>query len=137
MKFLQYLLYGILFGIILIKSEVASWFRIQEMFHFQSFHMYGVIGTAVVLGIIGIQLIKKFEMKDFRGEKIVFHDKDKSIARYLIGGIIFGLGWSLTGACPGPMVALLGYGYVVIIVAFLSATFGTFVYGLVRDKLPH
>ncbi len=137
MKFLQYLLYGILFGIILIKSEVASWFRIQEMFHFQSFHMYGVIGTAVVLGIIGIQLIKKFEMRDFRGEKIVFHDKDKSIARYLIGGIIFGLGWALTGACPGPMVALLGYGYVVIIVAFLSAAFGTFVYGLLRDRLPH
>ncbi len=137
MKFLQYLLYGILFGIILIKSEVASWFRIQEMFHFQSFHMYGVIGTAVVLGIIGIQLIKKYELKDFRGEKIVFQDKDKSVARYLIGGIIFGLGWGLTGACPGPMVALLGYGYVVIIVAFLSATLGTFVYGLLRDKLPH
>lgn len=137
MKFLQYLFYGILFGIILIKSEVASWFRIQEMFHFQSFHMYGVIGTAVVLGIIGVQLIKKYNLKDFYGNRIVFHDKNKSVPRYLIGGIIFGLGWGLTGACPGPIDVLIGYGYLVFIVPLLSAILGTFVYGLLRDKLPH
>ncbi len=137
MKYLQYLIYGILFGIILIKSEVASWYRIQEMFHFQSFHMHGVIGTAVILGIIGIQIIKKLDLKDFRGEPIVFHDKEMSIPRYLYGGIIFGLGWGLLGACPGPIVALIGYGYWVFILAFFSAALGTFVYALLRDKLPH
>ncbi len=137
MKFIKYLLVGILFGIVMAKSEAISWFRIQEMFRFQAFHMYGIIGTAVVLGIIGVALIKKFKLRDTGGNTIKFYPKNKSIARYLIGGIIFGLGWALSGACPGPMVVNIGYGYLSMGVVFFFAIVGTYLYGVLRDKLPH
>ncbi|MBN8693566.1 MAG: YeeE/YedE family protein [Bacteroidetes bacterium] len=137
MKFLKFLLAGIVFGIVMAKSEAFSWFRIQEMFRFQSFHMYGIIGTAVILGVIGVFLIKKYKMRDMNGNPIMFYPKDKSIARYLIGGTIFGLGWALSGACPGPMVVNIGYGYLAMIVVFLFAILGTFLYGAIKDKLPH
>jgi uncharacterized membrane protein YedE/YeeE len=99
--------------------------------------MYGIIGSAIVLGVLGIQLIKRFQLKDIYGNAIVFNDKDISVPRYLIGGIIFGIGWSLAGACPGPIVALIGYGYLVFLVVWAAALLGTFVYGLLREKLPH
>lgn len=137
MKFLKFLLAGTVFGIVMAKSEAFSWFRIQEMFRFQSFHMYGIIGTAVVLGAIGVFLIKKFKLRDFAGNPIAFFPKEKSVARYLIGGIIFGLGWALSGACPGPMVVNIGYGYLAMIVVFLFAIIGTYLYGIIKDKLPH
>ncbi|GJM29018.1 MAG: transporter [Cyclobacteriaceae bacterium] len=137
MKYFKYLVVGTVFGIILSKAEVVSWYRIYEMFRFDSFHMYGVIGSAVVVGIILIQLIKRTQMKSIQGSEISIPPKNKSVARYLIGGIIFGLGWALTGACPGPMFILLGQGVGVILVVIASATIGTFTYGLLRDKLPH
>ena len=125
------------FGLVMAKSEAMSWYRIQEMFRFQSFHMYGIIGTAVVLGVIGVALIKKFKVRDFGGNPIVFFPKEKSVTRYLIGGTIFGLGWALSGACPGPMVVNIGYGYFAMIVVFFFAAVGTYLYGLLKDKLPH
>lgn len=137
MKYINYLLVGIFFGIVMTKSEAVSWFRIYEMFRFESFHMYGIIGTAVVVGAIVVALIKKFQLKQVEGEVIKFNPKAMSVPRYLIGGIIFGLGWSMTGACPGPMFTLLGHGIFSILIVILSAVFGTFVYGLVKDKLPH
>ncbi|WMN07306.1 DUF6691 family protein [Marivirga arenosa] len=137
MKFLRYLLIGAIFGITLAKAEVISWFRIYEMFKFQSFHMYGVIGSAVVVGIIVIQLIKRNNLKSIDGEPINIPPKAFSWARYLIGGTIFGLGWAMTGACPGPMFILVGNGVGVILVVILSAVLGTFVYGKLKDKLPH
>lgn len=137
MKFIKFLLLGIVFGIVMAKSEAISWFRIQEMFRFQAFHMYGIIGTAVVLGVIGVALIKKFQIRDFHGNPISFYPKDKSITRYLLGGSIFGLGWALSGACPGPMVVNIGYGFLSMALVFLSALVGTFLYGLLKDKLPH
>lgn len=137
MKFLKFLIAGIVFGIVMAKSEAFSWFRIQEMFRFQSFHMYGIIGTAVTLGVIGVFLIKKYKMRDLNGNPIMFYPKDKSITRYLIGGTIFGLGWALTGACPGPMVVNIGYGYLAMIVVFVFAILGTFLYGAIKNKLPH
>lgn len=121
----------------MFKSEAASWFRIYEMFHFGSFHMYGLMGSALVLGIIGIQLIKKKNMKPIDGSKMSLNPKDKGIKRYLIGGIIFGLGWALAGACPGPMYVLLGAGYGSILIVIFGALLGTFLYGMVKDKLPH
>ncbi|WP_295232868.1 DUF6691 family protein [Sediminibacterium sp.] len=137
MKFIKFLLLGIVFGIVMAKSEAISWFRIQEMFRFQAFHMYGIIGTAVTLGVIGVALIKKFNIRDFHGNPIVFFPKDKSIARYLIGGTIFGLGWALSGACPGPMVVNIGYGFLSMIVVFFFAIVGTYLYGVFMKKLPH
>ncbi|GAA4321551.1 YeeE/YedE thiosulfate transporter family protein [Pontixanthobacter gangjinensis] len=137
MKVIGYLFTGILFGIVMFKSEAASWFRIYEMFRFESFHMYGIIGSALVLGVLGIQLIKRKKLKDVNGEQIQFVPKNKSFSRYMFGGIIFGLGWALAGACPGPIYTLIGAGYVSVIVVFLAAIFGTFLYGLLRDKLPH
>ncbi|MBT8295118.1 MAG: YeeE/YedE family protein [Gramella sp.] len=137
MRVIGYLFTGILFGIVMFKSEAASWFRIYEMFQFQAFHMYGIIGSALVLGVIGIQIIKRKNAKDFNGEEIQFSPKEKSFSRYMFGGIIFGLGWALAGACPGPIYTLIGAGYVSVIVVFLSALLGTFLYGLLRDKLPH
>lgn len=119
------------------KSEATSWYRIQEMFRFQSFHMFGIIGTAVTLGVIGVALIKKFKLRDFSGEPIQFFPKEKSIARYIIGGTIFGLGWALSGACPGPMVVNIGYGFLTFGIVFVFATLGTFIYGVIKDKLPH
>ncbi len=137
MNGLKYILAGILFGIILVKSEAASWFRIQEMFRFQSFHMYGIIGTAVLLGVISVWLIKKFKLKDTDGLPIAFADKDPSYSRYIIGGVIFGLGWALTGVCPGPMFDTLGFGYLALGVVIIGALGGTYLYGVIKDKLPH
>ncbi len=137
MKFLRYLFIGVIFGITLSKAEVISWYRIYEMFRFQSFHMYGVIGSAVFVGIIFIQLIKRLGIKSVHGEPIVINPKKFTIPRHLIGGTIFGLGWAMTGACPGPMFILLGNGVTAIAVVILSALLGTYVYGLLRNKLPH
>jgi len=132
MKLMKFLLTGILFGIVMTKSEAISWFRIQEMFRFESFHMYGIIGTAVVLGAIMIALIKKTRGKTINGEPIAFSPKDSSIARYLFGGILFGLGWAMTGACPGPLFTLLGHGIWSILIVIISAVFGTYLYGVFR-----
>ncbi|KAA9041068.1 transporter [Ginsengibacter hankyongi] len=133
---IKYLITGVLFGIILVKSEVISWFRIQEMFRLESFHMYGVIGSAVVTGIISILIIKRFNIKTIYGEKINFYPK-KFNKGQIYGGLIFGFGWALTGACPGPLFALIGTGALVIIITLLSAIAGTWMYGLLREKLPH
>ncbi len=133
---IKYLVAGILFGIILVKSEVISWFRIQEMFRLESFHMYGVIGSAVLTGIISILIIKKFNIKTIYGEKIKLYP-GKFNKGQIFGGLIFGFGWALTGACPGPLFALIGTGALVIAVSLLSAIAGTWVYGLLREKLPH
>ncbi|MBK8621194.1 MAG: YeeE/YedE family protein [Saprospiraceae bacterium] len=137
MKLVKFLIAGILFGIVMAKSEAISWFRIQEMFRFQAFHMYGIIGVAVVLGVIGVFLIKKFKLRDISGNPIVFYPKDKSITRYLVGGSIFGMGWALSGACPGPMVVNIGYGYLSMVIVFLFAVIGTYLYGVIRNILPH
>jgi uncharacterized membrane protein YedE/YeeE len=133
---LKYLVFGVLFGIVLIKSEVVSWFRIQEMFRLQSFHMFGVIGSAVVVGAISVFLIKKFNIKTIRGEKIILSDKTFNKGQ-IYGGLLFGFGWAMTGACPGPLFAQLGYGAATISVTILMAIFGTWVYGKFREKLPH
>lgn len=137
MKNVKFLIIGIVFGIILSKSQVVSWYRIYEMFKFQAFHMYGVIGSAVVVGIILMQLFKKGTIKNYIGEKIIVKDKKKGFVRTLVGGTIFGLGWALAGACPGPMFVLIGHGTLAILVVLLSATLGAFVYGLLSKKLPH
>jgi uncharacterized membrane protein YedE/YeeE len=137
MKYIKYLLIGVLFGFIMTKSEAISWFRIQEMFRFQSFHMYGIIGSALVFGIVVVQLIKLKNIKTINGDVISFPKKKFSVARYLLGGITFGLGWALSGACPGPMYILVGNGFSVYIVVILSALLGTYVYGLQKDRLPH
>jgi len=137
MKFIKFFLTGILFGIVMTKSEAISWFRIQEMFRFESFHMFGIIGTAVILGAILVATIKRYQGKTISGETITFNAKDISIPRYLIGGTIFGLGWAMTGACPGPMFTLLGHGAWSILLVIGSAILGTYVYGVVRAKLPH
>ncbi|MDX1444963.1 YeeE/YedE family protein [Lishizhenia sp.] len=137
MKRIAYLAVGVIFGIVMSKAEIVSWYRIYEMFRFESFHMYGVIGSAVILGMIAVQLIKKKEGKTVKGDQISFSDKNKSIPRYLIGGTLFGLGWAMTGACPGPMFVLLGQGVASIGIVIISAVFGTFLYGALRNKLPH
>ena len=137
MKNLIYLILGVAFGIVMYKAETASWFRIYEMFHFQSFHMYGFMGGALFVGVLGTLWIKKTDKKDFEGKPIVIENKAKSIARYLIGGIFFGLGWALIGACPGPMFVLVGAGLWPMIIAIVGALIGTFIYGLIKDKLPH
>jgi uncharacterized protein len=136
LSYLKYLIMGLLFGIILVKSEVISWYRIQEMFRLQSFHMFGVIGSAVVTGIISVFLIKKFNIKTIKGEKIELPAK-KFNKGQIYGGIIFGLGWAITGACPGPLFAQIGSGFSVIVITLLSAVSGTWVYGLLKEKLPH
>ena len=137
MRSVVYLLIGIFFGIVIFKSEAASWFRIYEMFRFESFHMYGIIGSALVLGILGIQIIKRKNYTSFFGQKILFSSKEKSFARYMYGGILFGLGWALTGSCPGPIYTLIGAGYFSLLVVLAGALLGTFLYGLLRKKLPH
>ncbi|MCF1421125.1 MULTISPECIES: YeeE/YedE family protein [Mangrovimonas] len=136
-KTITYLVIGMLFGITMFKSEAASWFRIYEMFQFDAFHMYGIIGSALAIGVVMVQVIKRKHIKDTTGKEISFSPKDMSISRYLIGGIIFGLGWGLAGACPGPMFTLLGAGFLPILVVIVSALLGTYVYGLLRNKLPH
>lgn len=137
MKSLIYIILGIVFGITMYKSETASWFRIYEMFSFQSFHMYGFIGSALIIGLIGVQIIKKKEIKDFDGNKIEIQPKTKSVIRYLIGGIFFGLGWALVGACPGPIFVLVGAGLYPMLIVILGALAGTYLYGIIKDKLPH
>lgn len=135
-SYAKYLFMGIFFGIILVKSEVISWYRIQEMFRLQSFHMFGVIGSAVVTGIISVWLIKKFRIKTISGENIELPAK-KFNKGQIYGGLIFGFGWAITGACPGPLFAQLGSGFTVVIVTLLSAIAGTWFYGLWRERLPH
>jgi hypothetical protein len=136
MNKIKFLLLGFIFGFILIKAEVVSWFRIQEMFRFQAFQMYGIIGCAVVVGIISVWLIKKYNIKSIDGEEIKIADKQFSKGN-IFGGLIFGFGWALTGACPGPLYALIGSGLLVIVVVLLSAVLGTYTYGIIKDKLPH
>jgi uncharacterized protein len=133
---LKYALVGIIFGITFTKAEIISWFRIQEMFRLQSFHMYGVIGTAVIVAMLSIWLIKKFELKTIYGEAIEFHPK-KFNKGQIFGGLIFGLGWGVTGACPGPLFSQIGAGFIIVTVVLLSAIGGTWIYGYMREKLPH
>jgi uncharacterized membrane protein YedE/YeeE len=133
---LKYLVFGLLFGIVLIKSEVVSWYRIQEMFRLQSFHMFGVIGSAVVVGAISVFIIKKFKIKTINGEEILLPNKTFNKGQ-IYGGLLFGFGWAMTGACPGPLFAQLGYGAAAISVTILMAIAGTWVYGKVREKIPH
>ena len=136
MKNLKYLVLGVLFGIVLTKSEVVSWFRIQEMFRFQSFHMYGIIGSAIVVGLVSVQLIKRNRLKTLNGEPIVIADKQFSHGVW-IGGLLFGFGWAITGACPGPMFAQLGSGSGAAAVLLAAALAGTWTYSALREKLPH
>jgi uncharacterized membrane protein YedE/YeeE len=133
---IKFLLLGFIFGIILIKAEVISWFRIQEMFRFQAFHMYGIIGSAGVVGIISVWIIKKYKVKTIAGEEITIVSKQLNKGN-VFGGLIFGLGWAMTGACPGPLYALLGSGLLIVGVVLFSAVLGTLVYGILKDKLPH
>lgn len=137
MKFIKFLIAGFLFGIVMAKSEAISWYRIQEMFRFQSFHMYGIIGVAVILGVVGVYFIKKMKLRDFQGNPIMFYPKDRSYPRYLIGGSIFGMGWALSGACPGPMVVNIGFGFLTMTIVFVFAIVGTYIYGAIKNYLPH
>ena len=137
MNYIKYLLVGFLFGIVLTKSEAVSWYRIYEMFQFQSFHMYGIISVAIATGLIGLQIIKRNNIKDIEGKPIVIADKEKGSFRYWIGGLIFGLGWAMVGACPGPIFILIGAGFWSVILILIGAMFGTFLYGLFRNKLPN
>ena len=132
----KFLIAGLLFGILLIKGEVVSWFRIQEMFRLQSFHMYGIIGSAVITGMISIQLIKKFRIKTVNNEAISIIPKTYHRG-FIYGGIIFGIGWAITGACPGPLFAQIGSGATVVAITLLSAIGGTWMYGYLKPKLPH
>ncbi|MBO6536356.1 MAG: YeeE/YedE family protein [Balneolaceae bacterium] len=135
---MRFIIAGIVFGFILIKSEVVSWFRIQEMFLFDAFHMYGVIGSAILVGLIGTQIIKRWNIKDLEGNEISIKPKDNSLTtRYIVGGTLFGLGWAIVGACPGPLYALIGTGYLIFIVPLLAAIVGAGVYGMLQSKLPH
>lgn len=133
---IKYLIVGVLFGIVFVKAEIISWFRIQEMFRLQSFHMYGVIGSAVLTGMISVWLIKKFKVKTIYGEEIKIAPK-KFNKGQIYGGLIFGFGWAITGACPGPLFAQIGTGALAVTVTLVSAIFGTWVYGYFREKLPH
>ncbi|GAA4230466.1 YeeE/YedE thiosulfate transporter family protein [Postechiella marina] len=137
MKAIKFLLVGIFFGIVLVKSEAVSWYRIYEMFRFQSFHMYGIIGTAIASGILFLQISKKGYIKSIKGADIFVPKKDNGVTRYIIGGIIFGLGWALVGACPGPMYILLGTGVWSMLIVIGAAIAGTFLYGVLKSKLPH
>ena len=137
MNVLKYLLVGFVFGIVLTKSEAVSWYRIYEMFQFQSFHMFGIISVAIATGVIGIQIIKRNNIKDIKGQSIDILDKEKGSFRYWIGGIFFGLGWALVGSCPGPIFILLGAGFWSVLLVLFGALSGTFIYGVLKDKLPH
>ncbi len=137
MKFLKFLLVGIFFGIVLVKSEAVSWYRIYEMFRFQSFHMYGIIGTAIATGVLFLQISKKGIIKSISGADIFVPKKEKGMMRYILGGSIFGLGWALIGACPGPMYILFGTGVYSMLIVIAAAVFGTFIYGMLKDRLPH
>jgi uncharacterized membrane protein YedE/YeeE len=137
MKYLKFLLVGIFFGIVLVKSEAVSWYRIYEMFRFQSFHMYGIIFTAIITGALFLQISKKRKIKNLLGLDIFVPQKENGLIRYIVGGIIFGLGWALVGACPGPMYILVGTGVYSIIIVILAALVGTLIYGALKNKLPH
>ena len=137
MKSLKFLFVGFIFGIVLTKSEAVSWYRIYEMFVFQFFHMCGIIMVAIVVGVIGVQIIKRKNVKDIEGNPIVIADKEKGSYRYWIGGLIFGLGWALAGACPGPIFILLGAGFLPVVFVLMGALLGTFIYGVLKDNLPH
>jgi uncharacterized membrane protein YedE/YeeE len=137
MKYIKFLLVGIVFGIVLVKSEAVSWYRIYEMFKFESFHMYGIIGTAVITGVILLLIAKKLQIKNTDGNVMNVPPKERGLLRYLIGGTLFGLGWALSGACPGPMYILVGTGAFSILIVILAAIFGTYIYGVFKDKLPH
>ncbi len=137
MKLVKFVMVGIFFGIVLVKSEAVSWYRIFEMFKLQSFHMYGIIGSTVVLGILYVWAIKKRKLKSIEGREINFVPKDRGFTRYIIGGTIFGLGWTLAGACPGPMYIMLGTGVFSMLIVIAAALLGTFVYGILKDRLPH
>lgn len=132
----KYLAVGLLFGVVFVKAEIISWYRIQEMFRLESFHMYGIIGSAIMVGAISIFIIKRFSIKTIYGEEVEFHPKTFNKGQ-VIGGLLFGLGWAMTGACPGPLFAQIGTGATVIIASLLSALAGTWLYGYFRDKLPH
>lgn len=136
-KTLKYIAVGFLFGVVLTKSEAVSWYRIYEMFLFHSFHMFGIIGTAIVTGIIGLQFIKRKKIKNNKGNPIVIPIKEKGSFRYWIGGLLFGLGWALVGACPGPIFILLGAGFLPLGLVLIGALLGTFIYGVIKDNLPH
>jgi uncharacterized membrane protein YedE/YeeE len=133
---IKYLIVGVLFGIVFVKAEIVSWFRIQEMFRFDSFHMYGVIGSAVFVGLISVQLIKRFKVSTMDGETVSIPGKTFNKGQ-IYGGLLFGIGWAITGACPGPLFAQIGSGFLAIIVTLLSAIAGTWTYGLLRSRLPH
>lgn len=137
MNLFKYFFVGLVFGVVLTKAEAVSWYRIYEMFHFQSFHMYGIIGVAIMTGVIGIQIIKRKQIKDIEGQPIEILDKESGTLRYILGGICFGLGWGLVGACPGPIFILLGAGFVNVLWVLFGALIGTFLYGLLQKKLPH
>jgi len=137
MKSLKFILVGFIFGIVLTKSEAVSWYRIYEMFQFQSFHMFGIIMVAIATGTVGLQIIKRNQIKSSNGKPIEIADKEKGSFRYWIGGLFFGLGWALVGACPGPIFILLGAGFLPVIFVLFGALLGTFLYGLIKDKLPH
>ena len=137
MNFIKYLLVGFFFGIVLTKAEAVSWYRIYEMFQFQSFHMYGIIMTAIATGLIGVQIIKRKKLKDIDGKPIYIQDKEKGNVRYWIGGVFFGLGWAMVGACPGPIFILLGSGFLSVVLILFGAILGTFLYGVFKDRLPH
>lgn len=137
MKNLSFLIVGTFFGIVMTKSEAISWYRIIEMFRFESFHMYGIIGTAVVLGAIIVALMKRSGMKTLEGHPVTYNPMKLSIRRHIIAGSIFGLGWALVGCCPGPMYVLIGNGYSIILLVLLGAILGTYTYGAIMDKLPH
>ncbi|WP_242203725.1 DUF6691 family protein [Aestuariivivens insulae] len=137
MKQIKFLLVGIFFGIVLVKSEAVSWYRIYEMFRFQSFHMYGIIGTAIASGILFLQISKRSHIKNIKGADIYVPRKEDGLINTILGGCIFGLGWALIGACPGPMYILLGTGVYTMLIVIAAAILGTFLYGILKDKLPH
>lgn len=137
MNKIMILLTGILFGIVMTKAETISWYRIFEMFNFQSFHMYGVIASTVLICMAAFALIKKLKLKDVSGKPISFEEKPKFVWAPLLGGSIFGLGWALAGSCPGSLYVLLGQGFLGVGIMILSALLGTLLYGAVRHKLPH
>ena len=137
MKLARFFIIGIIFGIVLTKAEAVSWYRIYELFHFQSFHMFGIIGTTLFTGVVGVQIIRRKKVKDFNGKAIQIANKEKGFWRYIIGGTLFGLGWALVGSCPGPIFILLGTGTYAVVVVFVGALLGTYIYGLLKDNLPH
>ena len=137
MKYLKYIAVGFFFGIVLTKAEAVSWYRIYEMFLFQSFHMYGIIMTAIFVGVVGIQIIKRNKFQDIEGNVLTIPDKEKGSARYWIGGVLFGLGWAMVGSCPGPIFILLGAGFMSVGIILVGALLGTFLYGVLKGKLPH